>query len=335
MGAVRFAMLAILAALAAGCLAAGAAAQSESSLRDRIGGGKARETTLAGAVARLGALERAAARDVAVLEARVGDVQAQLAAAQARAAATEVRLVAARKRSVRLAARLEEVRNRLAELLRERYVNGEPNLVTVVLNADGFPALLETMEFLRRVQRADTRLLGVVRAARADAVTERRVLTALSDRRRRIAEAAARQRDALSGILDGLRRRRDALAQAHAARVAALDRTRAGRRSAERALSRLLAARAAAAVSSAGPGGPWAIPWAIVQCESGGQNLPPNSAGASGYYQMLPSTWRGLGGSTPQAHQASKAEQDRLAAKLWAGGAGARNWVCASLVGAI
>jgi hypothetical protein len=50
---------------------------------------------------------------------------------------------------------------------------------------------------------------------------------------------------------------------------------------------------------------------------------------------MLPSTWRGLGGSTPQAYQASKAEQDRLAAKLWAGGSGARNWVCASLVGVI
>ena len=90
---------------------------------------------------------------------------------------------------------------------------------------------------------------------------------------------------------------------------------------------------ARAAVSSTGPGGPWAIPWPIVQCESGGQNLPPNSAGASGYYQMLPSTWKGLGGSTPAAYQASKGEQDRLAATLWAGGAGAHNWVCAGLVG--
>ena len=118
--------------------------------------------------------------------------------------------------------------------------------------------------------------------------------------------------------------------RARAARAGALAGTRAGRRAAERALGRLLAARAAAA--SAGPGGPWAIPWPIVQCESGGQNLPPNSAGASGYYQRLPSTWRGLGGSTPQAYQASKAEQDRLAALLWAGGAGSHNWVCADLV---
>ena len=88
----------------------------------------------------------------------------------------------------------------------------------------------------------------------------------------------------------------------------------------------------ARATSVAGPGGPWAIPWPIVQCESGGQNLPPNSATASGYYQMLDSTWKGLGGSTPHAYQASKAEQDRLASRLWNGGAGASNWVCASLV---
>ena len=50
------------------------------------------------------------------------------------------------------------------------------------------------------------------------------------------------------------------------------------------------------------------------------------------YYQILDSTWHGLGGSTPHAYQASKAEQDRLAAKLWAGGAGASNWVCSALV---
>jgi hypothetical protein len=68
-------------------------------------------------------------------------------------------------------------------------------------------------------------------------------------------------------------------------------------------------------------------------CESGGQNLPPNAAGASGYYQIIPGTWKGMGGSTPAAYLASKAEQDRVAAALWNGGGGASNWVCASLVG--
>ncbi|MGC9220652.1 MAG: transglycosylase family protein [Solirubrobacteraceae bacterium] len=85
--------------------------------------------------------------------------------------------------------------------------------------------------------------------------------------------------------------------------------------------------------SSQQSSGGWAIPYAIVLCESGGQNLPPNSAGASGYYQIIPSTWKSEGGTGPAAYLASKAEQSYVAAKLWAGGAGASNWTCSKIVG--
>ena len=140
-----------------------------------------------------------------------------------------------------------------------------------------------------------------------------------------------RRHDALAAIAAGLRSRRAALAQARAARTAALHATRASRGQAERALTKLLAERSRA-LRQAGPGGPWAIPWPIVQCESGGQNTPPNSAGASGYYQIIPETWRRSGGSGPAAYLAPKAEQDRVAARIWAeSGAGA--WVCGALVG--
>jgi hypothetical protein len=98
------------------------------------------------------------------------------------------------------------------------------------------------------------------------------------------------------------------------------------------------AQQSAAAVSTStgpalGPSGGWAIPYQVVLCESGGQNLPPNSAGASGYYQILASTWKGAGGSGPAAYLASKAEQDAVASRLWDGGAGASNWVCAQMLG--
>ena len=314
---------------------AAAGAQDEGTLRDRVGSGKARERTLASAAERLGELERKATREVTIYEGRLGAAQLELQDAETRLATTEARETEARRRVTRLRKRLAEVRAKLAGLLRERYMGGRPNFVTVVLHADGFAQLLETLSFVKRVERADTRVLDLVRDARAEAGTEQRALTRLAARQQREASAVRVRRDALASIAVGLRERRDTIARAHAARVAALDRTRAGRRRAERELSRLLAARARAAQASAGPGGPWAIPWAIVQCESGGQNLPPNHAGASGYYQFLRETWRGLGGSTPNAYQASKAEQDRLAAKLWAGGSGAHNWVCASLVHAI
>jgi hypothetical protein len=120
--------------------------------------------------------------------------------------------------------------------------------------------------------------------------------------------------------------RRAALQTARDAQAAALHSARARGAQLQKLLNHLEAQQGTAY-------GNWAIPAAIVMCESGGQDLPPNSAGASGYYQFMPATWRGLGGSTPNAYQAPKSEQDRLAAKLWNGGAGAGNWVCAGIVG--
>jgi hypothetical protein len=71
------------------------------------------------------------------------------------------------------------------------------------------------------------------------------------------------------------------------------------------------------------------IPEAIVMCESSGQNLPPNEASAAGYYQITSGTWpEGGGTGSSDASQHSKAEQDAVAARLWAGGAGAGRWVC-------
>src|SRR5436190_1481361 len=99
---------------------------------------------------------------------------------------------------VLLLAGLAEVRARRAALLRERYMNGQPDRVTVVLNAHGFKDLLETVSFLHRVQQQDTHILQLVRDARADAVRERGVLTELAAERARTADAVRRHRDALS-----------------------------------------------------------------------------------------------------------------------------------------
>lgn len=303
-------------------------------LRDQISGQRGRERTLRGSLARLGRLERATAREVAILERRVAAVQADLSQAETLLAGTVRRRNRERARALRLRARLAQSRTRLAALLRERYANGKPDVVTVILHADGFAKLLETVDFIKRVQAQDARILDTVREARTDAVAGKRVLARLAAQRRAAAETVRRRHDALASIAAGLQARRAALARARAIRAAALSASRARRGRAERALSRLLEERARA-LRAVGPGGPWAIPWPIVQCESGGQNLPPNAAGASGYYQFLVETWRGLGGSTPQAYLASKAEQDRLAARLWDGGRGAGNWVCAALLGAI
>jgi hypothetical protein len=320
----------LLAAVFAGPSSAGG--QDEGSVRGRITEAKARERALAGAADRLARLEQTTAREVSILEERVAAAQADLDRAVAAAEQTARDLQGARERVARLRVRLGEVRAQLAANLRERYMGSKPDLMTVVLEARGFAQLLETVEFLKTIQRRNTELLDLVRDARSEAGAQKRALTKLAARRRAAEAAVRHRRDGLASMAEGLRTRRDALARARHARLAALSSVRSRRQEAEKALAQLLAERERAALIP-GPGGPWAIPWPVVQCESGGQNYPPNYAGASGYYQILDSTWAGLGGSTQHAYQAPKAEQDRLAAKLWAGGAGARNWVCAALVG--
>jgi muramidase (phage lysozyme) len=65
-----------------------------------------------------------------------------------------------------------------------------------------------------------------------------------------------------------------------------------------------------------------------VMCESGGNYGAVNpSSGAGGAYQILPSTWGTYGGNgSPQ--NASKQEQDQIAAQIWSdSGSGA--WACA------
>jgi len=324
----------LAAVLGASALTAGPAggADPAEQLRERIQDRRDREQRLSRAVAKLTRLERVTAREVAIMERRVAAVQRDLAATQAILASTVQRRDSEQARALRLRARLAQARDKLATLLRERYAGGRPDMLTVVLESDGFASLLETVDFLRRVQESDEKILAAVRGGRRDALAQRRLLTKLAVRRRDATEAVQRRSSALSAMAEGLRTRRAALAQARSARVAALRGSRRSRGRAERTLKRLLAQRNRA-IGQVGPGGPWAIPWVIVQCESGGQNVPPNWAGASGYYQFMPATWRGLGGSTPHAYQASKAEQDRLAAKLWDGGRGAANWDCAALVG--
>jgi len=305
---------------------------TEQQLQDRIAGQKARERQLGSAADRLAALEQDLAKDISVLQGRLAGVRSDLTAAQSKLGDVQADLRAERAKAQRLNARLARGRTLLARRLREEYLASRPDLISIVLAARNLPDMLEQAEFLRRIQRSDERIVTGVRDARTQARAEAARLAKLEDRQRDTVLAVQRRERALEGMNAALQARQASLARARAAREAALRDTRASRRSAQHELDHLIAERERAAVSSDGPGGPWAIPWAIVQCESGGQNLPPNWAGASGYYQFMPATWRGLGGSTPDAYLASKAEQDRLAARLWNDGAGADNWDCAALV---
>lgn len=339
--------LAVLLSVAVGVLVLavpGQGATSAGELRDKIARDRDAESRLSSTAERLERIESRATQAAEAAQRRLSDAQAELDGERAQLEATATALRETRAQLTRLRKRLARSREVLADVLRARYVDDPPGLADVVLQAEGFDDLLERVEFLRRVQDHDTRTVSAVRDARSAAADDEARLERLRRKQARQTADAQRQRDGIAAMTAGLEQRRADATRAAEARRAALRNTRAGRRTAERELERLVAAErkrarefsppagASASANQRGTGG-WAIPWAIVQCESGGVNHRPNSAGASGYYQFIPQTWQAMGGSTPHAYQASRAEQDRMARKLWAGGAGASNWDCAAMVG--
>jgi peptidoglycan hydrolase-like protein with peptidoglycan-binding domain len=133
--------------------------------------------------------------------------------------------------------------------------------------------------------------------------------TARFDRATRRAVLAFQRKDQL--IVDGIVGRQTWDALFHIAPPAATTTTSSS------------AGSASAATSTGG----YTIPSSIVQCESGGNYSAVNSSsGAGGAYQIMPSTWAAYGGQgLPQ--DAPKAEQDAIAAKIYAS-QGSSAWSC-------
>ncbi|MGZ4247675.1 MAG: transglycosylase family protein [Solirubrobacteraceae bacterium] len=284
---------------------------------------------------------------IALVRSRENAVRADLARDRTALARIRVLLVREQRLVTVLRTKLAKAKTLLAQQLVSAYEGDRPDLVNVVLEAQGFNDLLNKIAFLRRAEGQQQTLNKLPEAAKAAADNAERRLAKLEVIDLQATTAAATRARALAGMNALLQTKQNALAKARTAQRLALAASQARGTRLRGAIARLqaqqqAAQRAAAAAVTAtptasgptyGPSGGWAIPYAIVLCESGGQNLSPNSAGASGYYQIMPATWKLFGGTGPAAYLASKAEQDAVARRIWNGGAGAHNWVCAGIVG--
>jgi septal ring factor EnvC (AmiA/AmiB activator) len=349
--AISLATAGALAALVAAPIALGST-PSLGQLNNELGQQQSHQHQLEASLASLSQLIASLSGQIALVQSREAAVQSQLAQDRAELATVEVALAQEERRLGILRARLSRSRTILARQLISNYESGSPDLMTVVLEANGFTDLLEKLTFLHDAEHQQQVIIAVTRAAKASVTAAAARLTRLELRDRQITYDTMLRERALAGMNSLLEAKQGALRRAEAIKQAALSasRSRAGQlqaeiaqieaqQAAQRAAAQAAAQQAAQQAASAGsgpalgPSGGWAIPYQIVLCESGGQNLPPNSAGASGYYQILPATWTLFGGSGPAAYLASKAEQDAVASRIWNGGAGASNWVCATILG--
>ena len=325
----RIGITAALALSAAALSQIALAGAPDPGLETRISSAREEASLISGRIssqsARVAELESAAADASArerELEAQLADAAARSAALNGQLLAAEDELEAARSRHMRavdvLAARLVAI-----------YKGSEPDYLTVLLEADGFDDLSAQTAYMEALNAQDERIAERVSALR-EQVSDR--IERISAIEAGVAEQRRRLESARAGIAAAraeAERRASEIAAAQADARAALGELQQRISGWELEVRRQAAAEIAASEGSeAFLGGPYAIPTYIVICESGGNYGALNpSSGAGGAYQILPSTWRAYGGSG-LPHEASKAEQDRIAAIIWReDGPGA--WSCA------
>lgn len=301
-------------------------------LQARVDSARGEARTLAAAVQMRGAELEAAAGEANTAARRQRVLEGELARGAARAQVLEAAVTAAQERLLAAQARLRRGQNRLARRLVAIYKSDSPDLTTVLLESDGFGDLLTRAAYLQEINDADQGLVLRVRSLR-DQV--RGALERTRAARARAAAEVARlaaARNAIAQIKASAQRRAASLARARAAQQASLTALRSRMAGWTEQVRQLQAAtqqpgNAGQTVDQWFDG--FSIPKSIVQCESGGNyNALNPSSGAGGAYQMLPETYKGLGGKYAAPNLAPKSEQDRLAAKLWNGGAGRGNWEC-------
>jgi len=197
--------------------------------RKKIGAKKGTERMLRSQIAgyqqRIGRLQA----KIGTLASRQDIIQADLDIKRAELERLRSDLRSERARLVRLRSRLDETRRVLRSRLVEIFKAGKPDLVTVILNSDGFADLLERSEFIARISDQDRRIVTLVSAARVDAVRSEKRLSRLEDRQQVVTEVVQKRRDEIAAIKMQLIGTRVGYSRTKAGKDAALDKTRSDR----------------------------------------------------------------------------------------------------------
>ena len=229
-------------------------------------------TTIAGYSRRINVLQA----DITVLQTRQVRLQADLDAKRAELARIQERLRQERIRLARLRARLAEARIALSNRLVEIYKADKPDVVTVILESNGFADLLERTEFMKRVSDQDARIIDRVRTAKAETAATAKRLDGLEERQRQVTAIVERRRNEVSAVKGRLIDRREQYQGVRAVKTHALLSTRDARHHLEDDVAALQRqqARIAAALQQASGGG--ALPAGPVRAGSGGLIWPVN-----------------------------------------------------------
>jgi septal ring factor EnvC (AmiA/AmiB activator) len=321
------------AAVIAAALGVGLAGAKDPSLQDKIDSARSDAGQLSDKVGSQTAQIASLTTQAHQAGARAMVLNAQVQTAEARSNELAKQLDVAERRLAQLRAQYGDAVKQLDKRLVAIYESDTPDYVTVLLNSTGFDDLSTRSDYLNALHEADMRIADRVASLRDQMAQHTHQVADLKQQ----SDAEAQQ---LSADKAGFLASEQAANQGAAAVAQARSGTQSSLSQAQGQVAQLEQEQAAQQAeqqqqsSSSGTGapaylgGPYAIPTYIVMCESGGNYHALNaSSGAGGAYQILPSTWSAYGGQgAPQ--DAPKAEQDRIAAEIWAD-SGPSAWSCA------
>jgi peptidoglycan DL-endopeptidase CwlO len=294
--------------------------------KDQIQWRKGRERVLSSDISNFTSKINALQGEITTLQNKQVRLQANLDAKRIELAGIQADLRRERLRLARLRARLAEARTALAKRLVDLYKADQPDLVTVVLESNGFADLLERTEFMSRVSHQDARIIGIVRTAKADATATAARLDKLEGRAQLVADQIADEVNQVAGVKGQLVDRRTRYASARTQKYTVLASTRNDRQDLEGDLRALEAQQAkiqAQLASASGGGSGVAGP---IRTGSGGLIWPVNGPIVSPFGMRWGRLHAGVDIAVPSGTPIHAAQSGRVAIAGWVSGYG--NYTC-------
>jgi murein DD-endopeptidase MepM/ murein hydrolase activator NlpD len=160
--------------------------------------------------------------EVAGLRNREAVVKARLDAKQTELDRAEAELDVAKKRLAKMRAHLKRALVALRDRLVAIYETGTPDVLSVIVGANGYDDLIDRTEYLNRIRGNDEAIVGRVRELRDQVKRTVARLRTTKDRIEAARDAIAAEEQALAAARAAVEERQSALVSARASRVAAL-----------------------------------------------------------------------------------------------------------------